>query len=132
MLVVDSAVPGSLAEGLLEPGDIVTKVQGRVVTHFLALEDILDSAVGEAVSLDLERGGKAFQANVKVPYVLKLHVFQLEAAVSGARCRTAYCTLEAKSVVLNQSQHPSLPASALWTCTSKSLAQALISCDAHI
>ena len=66
MLVVDSTVPGSFAEGLLEPGDIVTKVEGRVVTHFLALEDILDSSVGGTVSLELERGGKAFQANVKV------------------------------------------------------------------
>ena len=63
---MDSTVPGSFAEGLLEPGDIVTKVEGRVVTHFLALEDILDSSVGGTVSLELERGGKAFQANVKV------------------------------------------------------------------
>ena len=66
MLVVDSIVPGSFAEGLLEPGDIVTKVDGRVMTHFLALEETLDSRVGEAVSLDLERGGKPLEAQVQV------------------------------------------------------------------
>ncbi len=51
MLVVDSIVPGSFAEGLLEPGDIITQVQGKVVTHFLALEDTLDSSVGATVTL---------------------------------------------------------------------------------
>ena len=66
MLVVDSIVPGSFAEDLLEPGDILTKVDGRVVTHFLALEDVLDSLVGQSVSLDLDRGGKALQVHVQV------------------------------------------------------------------
>lgn len=94
MLVVDSIVPGSHAgkdehpltlfrtctvrslvksppqllhaEHLLEPGDVVTRVEGRVVTHFLTLEDILDSAVGKAVALDLERGGQPVHATVQV------------------------------------------------------------------
>ena len=66
MLVVDSIVPGSAAEHLLEPGDVVTRVEGRVVTHFLTLEDILDSAVGKSVTLDLERGGQPVHATVQV------------------------------------------------------------------
>ena len=94
MLVVDSIVPGSHAgkdehlltlmrlgtahlllksqprsfhaEHLLEPGDVVTRVEGRVVTHFLTLEDILDSAVGKSVALDLERGGQPVHATVQV------------------------------------------------------------------
>jgi hypothetical protein len=67
MLVVDSIVPGSFAEGLLEPGDIITKVEGKVVTHFLALEDTLDSSVGATVTLNVERGGQPLQATIKVP-----------------------------------------------------------------
>lgn len=72
MLVVDSIVPGSPAEHLLEPGDVVTRVEGRVVTHFLTLEDILDSAVGSSVALDLERGGQPIHATVQVelPHIL--------------------------------------------------------------
>ena len=66
MLVVDSIVPGSAAEHLLEPGDVVTRVEGRVITHFLTLEDILDSAVGKSVALDLERGGQPVHATVQV------------------------------------------------------------------
>ena len=66
MLVVDSIVPGSLAESLLEPGDIITKVEGRVVTHFLDLEDILDSSVGASVTLHVERGGQPLRATIEV------------------------------------------------------------------
>ena len=66
MLVVDSIVPGSFAEGLLEPGDIITQVQGKVVTHFLDLEDTLDSSVGATVTLNVERGGQPLQATIKV------------------------------------------------------------------
>lgn len=66
MLVVDSIVPGSYAEKLLEPGDVVVKVKGRVLTHFLTLEDILDSAVGGTVTLDVERDGQPIHAAVQV------------------------------------------------------------------
>ena len=66
MLVVDSIVPGSYAENLLEPGDVVTQVEGKVLTHFLALEDILDSAVGRSVTLDVERGGQPIHLAVQV------------------------------------------------------------------
>ena len=73
MLVVDSIVPGSHAEQLLEPGDVVTRVEGRVVTHFLTLEDILDSAVGKSVALDLERGGQPIHATVQVQHIWYLY-----------------------------------------------------------
>jgi S1-C subfamily serine protease len=35
LLVVDSTVPGSPADGVLEPGDVLVRVQGEVVSHFL-------------------------------------------------------------------------------------------------
>ena len=66
MLVVDSIVPGGCAEGLLEPGDVVIRVQDRVVTYFLTLEGMLDDAVGSSVSLVVERGGIAVQVTLTV------------------------------------------------------------------
>ncbi|CAI5965219.1 unnamed protein product, partial [Closterium sp. NIES-65] len=57
LLVVDSLVPGGPAEGRLEPGDILVRVNGKVLTQFLALEAILDDTVGGTVTLDVERGG---------------------------------------------------------------------------
>jgi S1-C subfamily serine protease len=44
MLLVDSVVPGSPADGVLEPGDVLVRVNGEVVTHFLHLEELLDTA----------------------------------------------------------------------------------------
>ena len=78
MLVVDSIVPDSCAEGLLEPGDVVIRVHGRVVTHFMTLESILDDAVGSSVSLSLERGGRPVQVNVQVMLAVKLSFSALQ------------------------------------------------------
>lgn len=44
MLVVESVVPGGPADGLLEPGDVVARLGGAVVTEFLGLEAALDAA----------------------------------------------------------------------------------------
>lgn len=65
-LVVDSVVPGSPADGSIEAGDVLVSVNGDVVTHFLTLEDIMDTNVGKKVNLRLERGGKMIEAAIEV------------------------------------------------------------------
>ena len=49
MIVVDEIVPGGSADQRLEEGDVVVKVNGRTVTTFLPIEEILDDNVGESV-----------------------------------------------------------------------------------
>lgn len=66
LLVVDSTVPGSPADGVLEPGDVLVRVQGEVVSHFLQLEELLDEAVGHTIELQLERGGKPLVVHLPV------------------------------------------------------------------
>jgi hypothetical protein len=66
LLVVDSTVPGSPADGVLEPGDVLVRVQGEVVSHFLQLEELLDGAVGHTIELQLERGGKPLAVHLPV------------------------------------------------------------------
>lgn len=68
MLVVDRVVPGSPAFGTLEAGDILVKVNGEVVTHFLPLEAALDNAVGGSVTLTVERGGAIREAVLPVRF----------------------------------------------------------------
>ncbi len=58
LLVTDLVVPGGPADGLLEPGDVVLRIDGQPVDGFVALESRLDDAVGEAVTLEVERGGE--------------------------------------------------------------------------
>ena len=58
MLIVDEVLPGSTTEGRLQPGDILTHVDGRLVTTFEPLEEILDASVGRTVDVVVERGGE--------------------------------------------------------------------------
>jgi S1-C subfamily serine protease len=57
MLVVSDVQPGSPAQGVLQPGDILVQLNGELVTTFEPLEKILDDAVGGSARLLLERGG---------------------------------------------------------------------------
>lgn len=66
LLVVEATVPGSPADGVLEPGDVLVRVQGQVVSHFLMLEGLLDAAVGQTIELQLERGGKPLAVQLPV------------------------------------------------------------------
>jgi S1-C subfamily serine protease len=58
MLVVDEVLPGSPTEGKLQPGDILTHVNGQLVTTFQPLDEILDGSVGGQVQIAVERGGE--------------------------------------------------------------------------
>ncbi|KAL5076869.1 hypothetical protein RYX36_015853 [Vicia faba] len=57
MLVVESAVPGGPGYKHLEPGDVLVRVNGEVITQFLKLETILDDSVNSNIELQIERGG---------------------------------------------------------------------------
>jgi S1-C subfamily serine protease len=66
MLVVDEVLPGSPTEGKLQPGDILTHVNGQLVTTFQPLDEILDASVGRTVDLVVERGGERVQLKLPV------------------------------------------------------------------
>ena len=66
MLVVTEVLPGSASEHVLEPGDILLRVNGHYVTQFEPLEEVLDASVGAQVEVELERGGKYVSAKLPV------------------------------------------------------------------
>jgi S1-C subfamily serine protease len=66
MLEVADVQPGSASDGVLAPGDILERVNGRLVTRFEPLEAVLDDAVGTVVELQLQRGGMRYTARLKV------------------------------------------------------------------
>lgn len=57
MLTVTQVIPESPAAGKLEPGDIVIRVDGNLITEFVPLAATLDAMVGNTVSIEIERGG---------------------------------------------------------------------------
>jgi S1-C subfamily serine protease len=66
MLVVVEVQRGSAAEAILEPGDILTRVNGELIAGFDALAEVLDSGVGKRVKLSLERGGQALERELTI------------------------------------------------------------------
>ncbi|MDH5455016.1 MAG: trypsin-like peptidase domain-containing protein [Gammaproteobacteria bacterium] len=66
MLTVEQVIPGSAAAEVLAPGDILLRVNGKLVTQFVPLEALLDSHVGQEIDIRLERGGRRIDAKVRV------------------------------------------------------------------
>ena len=66
MLTVEQVIPGSPAADVLSPGDIVIRVNGELVTEFVPLAAVLDSNVGQEISVTVERGGRRIDTRVKV------------------------------------------------------------------
>ena len=56
MLVVEDVQPGSGADGKLMPGDILVAVDGKPIPEFFALEEVLESHVGQQVDVEVQRG----------------------------------------------------------------------------
>jgi S1-C subfamily serine protease len=66
MLVVSEVVPGGPADGQLQPGDIVVRLNGEPLLDFVQLESVLDEAVGDSVTMSVERGGRPLDVKVTV------------------------------------------------------------------
>ena len=66
MLTVDQVIPGSPAAGKLAPGDILIRMNGKLITEFVPLESILDGHVGKQIEVELERGGQHIAHTVQV------------------------------------------------------------------
>ena len=66
MLVVGEVQPGSPAEGQLQPGDILVRVNGKLVATFDPLAEVFDSSVGQGIDVEVERGGEVVRMRLVV------------------------------------------------------------------
>ena len=66
MLVVSTVLPGSPSARVLQPGDILVRIDGHYVTTFGPLERLLDDSVGRQIQLQLERGGQTISVTLPV------------------------------------------------------------------
>ena len=57
LLVVEQVTPGGPAQEVLQPGDILLRVNGELISSFVPLEAILDESVDRSITLELQRGG---------------------------------------------------------------------------
>ncbi|MGI9223483.1 MAG: trypsin-like peptidase domain-containing protein [Woeseiaceae bacterium] len=66
MLTVEQVIPNSPAAGKLEPGDILLRIDGELVTEFVPLAAMLDDRVGRDVEIEVERGGRSITHSLVV------------------------------------------------------------------
>jgi S1-C subfamily serine protease len=66
MLVVDDVQPGSGADGILAPGDILVAIDGKPIPEFFALEEVLDNHVDRRVKVEVQRGSQTLQHDLDV------------------------------------------------------------------
>ena len=66
LLVVDQVLPDGPADLWLQPGDVLLTVDGKNVSTFVPLDEVMDSSVGQTLTLGLLRGGKPMTVNMKV------------------------------------------------------------------
>lgn len=57
LLMVHLIVPGGPADGILQVGDVLLKIDDQWIRHFVTLEALLDSRVNQTVRITVERGG---------------------------------------------------------------------------
>ena len=66
LLTVASTVPNGSGATLLEPGDIVLRFDGHSIYTFTDVAEVLDAAVNESVSVEIQRGGKLHKFSLDV------------------------------------------------------------------
>lgn len=66
MLVVRESIAGSPADEFLVSGDILVRIDGKLIAEFVPLAAILDDNVGKTVRVEVERGGDQLTADLLV------------------------------------------------------------------
>ena len=66
LLVAEVVLPEGPSDGKLTEGDVLIKVNGKLLTHFVRLDDILDSSVGSKIKVLVQRGGRDIEVDIDV------------------------------------------------------------------
>ncbi|KAI9809227.1 MAG: hypothetical protein M1825_002518 [Sarcosagium campestre] len=66
MLVAEIVLPEGPADSKIEEGDVLIRVNGKLLTQFVPLDDILDSNVGHDVAIMVQRGGQDLEVKLRV------------------------------------------------------------------
>jgi S1-C subfamily serine protease len=66
LLVVDQVMPDGPSDLFLQPGDILLRVDGKTLSTFTPLDDLMDKSVGKSLGFDVVRGGKPMTVSIKV------------------------------------------------------------------
>lgn len=82
-LVAERVIPEGPSDSKIKVGDILIKVNGKLLAQFKDLDEILDSSVGAIIGLLLQRRGKDVEVEVEVADLYKITPNRL-VSVAGA------------------------------------------------
>lgn len=68
---IGTVVPGRPAHGVLQPGDLVTAIDGEAVRTFYDLTRIVEGSGGRELRIEFERDGEPQEANIRPVPVLR-------------------------------------------------------------
>src|SRR5690606_9171218 len=66
MLVVTQVQPGGTADRHMQPGDVLVRINGELITRFPEFEAMLDDNVGRTLRIAVERGGEPLEFELSV------------------------------------------------------------------
>lgn len=66
MLTVGQVIPGGVADGKFEAGDILLSIAQQQITDFIALEDLLDQSIDESLEVEVIRLGQSLSLTIAV------------------------------------------------------------------
>jgi S1-C subfamily serine protease len=66
MLSVAETIPEGPSHEKLQPGDVLLRVNKKLITRFVPLESILDDAVGKTIEVEVERSGELVTLEIEV------------------------------------------------------------------
>ena len=66
LLVAKTVLPKGPADGLIEVGDILIKINGKLLTQFVSLDELLDSHVGQKIQILVQRGEQDVEVELMV------------------------------------------------------------------
>ncbi|KAJ3314072.1 hypothetical protein HDV04_001103 [Boothiomyces sp. JEL0838] len=66
MMAVKLILPKGPADGLLQSGDILLKINGAIITDFFAIEEYFDSNINQTLKFTVQRGSHQLERDIKV------------------------------------------------------------------
>ena len=77
MLLVRQTLPGGVAEGKLQEGDILVRINGEFITQFVRLAEVLDGSIGQSLEFTIDRRGQEQTLTLEVQDLQALQPDQL-------------------------------------------------------
>ncbi|KIW11729.1 hypothetical protein PV08_11031 [Exophiala spinifera] len=109
ILVAETVLPEGPADGKVQVGDLLLKVNEQLLTSFVTLDAILDSSVGSTVNLLLQRGGEDHQVTLMVQDLTKITPDRFVAVAGGVFHSLSYqharlCCIPCKGLYVSEAK----------------------------